>query len=159
MQILHFDIKPHNILLDENFIPKVSDFGLAKFYPTEESIVSMTAARGTFGYMAPELFYRNIGRVSNKSDVYSFGMMLLEVAGRSKNINANAENLSQIYFPSWVYSQLNQGKDIGIQNATPDEQAIAKKFIIVTLWCIQMRPINRPSMSQVLCDFLGNPEL
>ncbi|RWR86882.1 rust resistance kinase Lr10 isoform X1 [Cinnamomum micranthum f. kanehirae] len=159
VQILHFDIKPHNILLDENFTPKVSDFGLAKFYPTEESIVSITAARGTLGYMAPELFYRNIGRVSYKSDVYSFGMMLLEIAGRRKNINANAENLSQVYFPSWVYSQLNQGKDIGIQNATPDEEETAKKLIIIALWCIQMKPIDRPSMSKVVEMLEGRLEL
>ncbi|XP_039158836.1 cysteine-rich receptor-like protein kinase 1 [Eucalyptus grandis] len=69
MQILHFDIKPHNILLDKNFTPKVSDFGLAKLYPTNHSIVSLTAARGTLGYMAPELLYKNIGRVSYKADV------------------------------------------------------------------------------------------
>ncbi|XLT26338.1 hypothetical protein S245_022116 [Arachis hypogaea] len=68
MQILHFDIKPHNILLDENFIPKVSDFGLAKLNPLDNSIVSLTAARGTIGYMAPELFYKNIGAVSYKAD-------------------------------------------------------------------------------------------
>ncbi|KAJ8633971.1 hypothetical protein MRB53_027307 [Persea americana] len=143
---------------DEN-VKKFVNFGLAKFYPTEESIVSITAARGTLGYMAPELFYRNIGRVSYKSDVYSFGMMLLEIAGRRKNINANAENLSQIYFPSWVYSQLNQGKDIGIQNATPDEEETAKKLIIIALWCIQMKPIDRPSMSRVMEMLEGRLEL
>ena len=66
MQILHFDIKPHNILLNENFTPKVSDFGFAKLYSTNESIVSLTAARGTLGYIAPELFYKNIGGVSYK---------------------------------------------------------------------------------------------
>ena len=55
MQILHFDIKPHNILLDEDFTPKVSDFGLAKLYSTDESMVFLTAARGTLGYIAPEI--------------------------------------------------------------------------------------------------------
>ena len=100
MQILHFDIKSHNILLDEKFIPKLSDFGLAKLYPTDNSIVSLTAARGTIGYMAPELFYKNIGGVSHKSDVYSFGMLLMEMIGRRKNLNALTDHSSQIYFPS-----------------------------------------------------------
>ncbi|MBA0606249.1 hypothetical protein Godav_018752 [Gossypium davidsonii] len=79
MQILHFDIKPHNILLDENFIPKVSDFGLAKLYSVDDSFVSLTAARGTIGYIAPELIYKNLGGISYKADVYSFGMLLMEM--------------------------------------------------------------------------------
>ncbi|KAF3433887.1 hypothetical protein FNV43_RR24990 [Rhamnella rubrinervis] len=100
MQILHFDIKPHNVLLDENFVPKVSNFGIARLCPLDKSIVSLTAARGTMGYIAPELFYRNIGGVSYKADVYSFGMLLMEMASRRKNLNAVAEHTSQIYFPS-----------------------------------------------------------
>ncbi|KAL7229970.1 hypothetical protein ACSBR2_008507 [Camellia fascicularis] len=80
-RILHFDIKPHNILLDHNFNPKISDFGLAKLCSKEQSVVSMTAARGTMGYIAPEVFSRNFGKVSCKSDVYSFGMLLLEMVG------------------------------------------------------------------------------
>ncbi|XP_048421909.1 LEAF RUST 10 DISEASE-RESISTANCE LOCUS RECEPTOR-LIKE PROTEIN KINASE-like 2.1 [Pyrus x bretschneideri] len=103
MQILHFDIKPHNILLDENFKAKVSDFGLAKLYPVDNSIVTLTAARGTMGYIAPELFYKNIGGVSHKADVYSFGMLLMEMASRRKNLNTTVEHSSQIYFPLWVY--------------------------------------------------------
>jgi interleukin-1 receptor-associated kinase 1 len=99
MQILHFDIKPHNILLDENFAPKVSDFGLARLCPANETLKSLTAAGGTIGYMAPELFYKNIGRVSYKADVYSFGMLLLEMTGRRKNLNPLAERLSEIYWP------------------------------------------------------------
>ncbi|MBA0641215.1 hypothetical protein Goklo_025788 [Gossypium klotzschianum] len=100
MQILHFDIKPHNILLDENFIPKVSDFGLAKLYSVDDSFVSLTAARGTIGYIAPELIYKNLGGISYKADVYSFGMLLMEMVGRRKNVNAFADHTSQIYFPT-----------------------------------------------------------
>ncbi|XP_077212356.1 rust resistance kinase Lr10-like [Tasmannia lanceolata] len=158
MRILHFDIKPHNILLDENYIPKVSDFGLAKFYPTEQSIVSVTAVRGTLGYMAPELFYKNIGGVSYKSDVYSFGMLLLEMAGR-RNVNATAANSSEIYFPLWIYDQVSQGGDMGLGNAMDDEREIAKKLIIVALWCIQMKPADRPSMGKVLEMLEGSVEL
>ena len=103
MQILHFDIKPYNILLDENFNPKVSDFGLAKLYSIEDSIVSLTTARGTIGYIALELVYKNIGGVSYKANVYSFGMLLMEMIGRRKNLNAFVDHTSKIYFSSWLY--------------------------------------------------------
>ena len=159
MQILHFDIKPHNILLDKNFSPKVSDFGLAKLYPTDHSIVSVTAARGTMGYMAPELVYKNIGGVSYKADVYSFGMLLMEMAGRRKNLNVFAEHSSQMYFPSWVSDQFSEGKDIEMGDATEEEQKLAKKMIIVALWCIQLKPSDRPSMSKVVEMLEGNVEL
>ncbi|KAF3433865.1 hypothetical protein FNV43_RR24968 [Rhamnella rubrinervis] len=149
MQILHFDIKPHNILLDFNFVPKVSDFGLARMCPLDNSIDSLSAARGTMGYMAPELFYKNIGRVSYKADVYSFGMLLMEMACKRKNLNAAAEHTSQIYFPSWAYDQINKGKDIEMENATGEESRIRKKMIIVALWCIQLKPSDRPSMNKV----------
>nr|KJB12858.1 hypothetical protein B456_002G040100 [Gossypium raimondii] len=69
MQILHFDIKPHNILLDESFNPKISDFGLAKLYSINDSIVSLTAARGTIGYIAPTLVYKNLVGISYKADL------------------------------------------------------------------------------------------
>ena len=159
VQILHFDIKPHNILLDENFIPKVSDFGLAKLYPVDDSIVSLTAVRGTLGYMAPELFYKNIGGISHKADVYSFGMLLMEMVGRRKNLNASVEHSSQIYFPSWIYDKLDQGEDLEVLNAIEGEKKTLKKMIIVAFWCIQMKPINRPSMSKVLEMLEGPIEL
>ncbi|XP_059667213.1 rust resistance kinase Lr10-like isoform X2 [Cornus florida] len=159
IQILHFDIKPHNILLAENFTPKVSDFGLAKLYPTDDSIVSLTAARGTMGYMAPELFYKSIGGVSYKADVYSFGMLLLEMAGRRKNLNAFADHSSQIYFPSWVYDQIIEGNDVEIGDANEEERKVVERMIIVGLWCIQMKPSDRPSMTKVVEMLEGNGEL
>ncbi|KAK2983686.1 hypothetical protein RJ640_023220 [Escallonia rubra] len=150
MQILHFDIKPHNILLDENFVPKVSDFGLAKLYSTDDSIVSLTAARGTLGYIAPELFYKSIGGVSFKADVYSFGMLLMEMVGRRKNVNACADHSSKIYFPSWIYDRIEQGGDMELGNVSEDVGKLARKMTLVALWCIQMKPMDRPSMSKVL---------
>ncbi|THG20088.1 hypothetical protein TEA_011067 [Camellia sinensis var. sinensis] len=159
IQILHFDIKPHNILLDENFTAKLSDFGLAKLYPTNDSIVSLTAARGTMGYMAPELFYKNIGGISYKADVYSFGMLLMEMAGRRRNLNVFADHTSQIYFPSWVYDQSREGTEIEMGQITEEERAMVKKMIIVALWCIQMNPSDRPSMSKVVEMLEGNVEL
>ncbi|MBA0814008.1 hypothetical protein Gohar_019859 [Gossypium harknessii] len=150
MQILHFDIKPHNILLDENFIPKVSDFGLAKLYSVDDSIISLTAARGTRGYIAPELFYRNIGGISYKADIYSFGMLLMEMVGKRKNLNASDDHSSQIYFPSWIYDRFEQRENIELGDVTEVDDKIARKMIMVAFWCIQMNPTNRPSMSKVL---------
>ncbi|KDP42847.1 hypothetical protein JCGZ_23789 [Jatropha curcas] len=151
MKILHFDIKPHNILLDENFLPKISDFGLAKLYSTDESIVCLTAARGTMGYMAPELIYKNIGGISHKADVYSFGILLMEMVGRRKHLNAFAAHVSQVYFPTWVYEQFNKGKDMELgDNVSEEESTMTKKMALVALWCIQLEPIYRPSMHEVI---------
>ncbi|KAM5561766.1 hypothetical protein ABKV19_022385 [Rosa sericea] len=150
VQILHFDIKPHNILLDENFNSKISDFGLARFYPRDRNTISVTAVRGTMGYIAPEMFYRSIGGVSYKADVYSFGMLLMEMSGRRKNINAHVQNSSQIYFPLWIYEQLEKGLSLEIEEACENDKKIAKKMIMVALWCIQLMPADRPSMTKVL---------
>ncbi|KAK7377201.1 hypothetical protein VNO80_02622 [Phaseolus coccineus] len=158
MQILHFDIKPHNILLDENFIPKISDFGLAKLYPIDNNIVTMTVARGTIGYMAPELFYKNIGGISHKVDVYSFGMLLMEMASKRKNLNRHANHSSQLYFPLWIHDHIRKREDVDIEDVTEEENKIAKKMFIVALWCIQLKPNDRPSMNRVVEMLEGDIE-
>ncbi|XP_004512903.1 LEAF RUST 10 DISEASE-RESISTANCEUS RECEPTOR-LIKE PROTEIN KINASE-like 2.3 isoform X2 [Cicer arietinum] len=157
-RILHFDIKPHNILLDENFCPKISDFGLSRLCTKKESIISMSNARGTIGYVAPELWNRNFGGVSHKSDVYSYGMMLLEMVGGRKNLNVDASHTSEIYFPHWIYKKLDQGNDLRSNEviAIEEEDEIARRMTIVGLWCIQTFPNDRPSMSKVIEMLEGN---
>ncbi|KAJ9679793.1 hypothetical protein PVL29_021643 [Vitis rotundifolia] len=149
-RILHFDIKPHNILLDHNFNPKISDFGLAKLCSKEQSAVSMTVVRGTMGYIAPEVLSRNFGNVSYKSDVYSFGMLLLEMVGGRKNIDVSVESTSQVYFPEWIYNHLDIGQELHIRIEEEGDVAIAKKLAIVGLSCIQWCPVDRPSMKIVV---------
>ncbi|KAI3886838.1 hypothetical protein MKW98_017190 [Papaver atlanticum] len=158
-RILHFDIKPQNILLDHNFTPKISDFGLAKLCTKDTFVtVSMAAARGTMGYIAPEVFSRNFGAVSYKSDVYSFGMLLLEMVGGKKNTEIKMETRSdEEYFPEWVYNRLNHGEDLGIL-AEAEGLGIVKKLTMVSLWCIQWNPVDRPSMNGVLHMLEGNTE-
>ncbi|KAG2598513.1 hypothetical protein PVAP13_5KG343900 [Panicum virgatum] len=149
MQILHFDIKPHNILLDSNFVPKVADFGLAKLYPRDTSFVPASALRGTIGYIAPEMVSRSFGAISSKSDVYSFGMLLLEMAGGRRNAEQNAANTSQAYYPSWVYDHLAK-QEVGEISAAGDMHELERKLCIVGLRCIQMKPHDRPTMSEVI---------
>ncbi|KAF8037757.1 hypothetical protein BT93_B0562 [Corymbia citriodora subsp. variegata] len=133
-RILHFDIKPHNILLDGNYCPKISDFGLAKICPREDSIVSMLGARGTPGYIAPELIIRNIGGVSHKSDVYSYGMLVMEMVGKRKNIEVMVDCTSEIYFPHWIHRRLELQDDLGLHGiANEEDKGIAKKMIVIGL--------------------------
>ena len=150
-RILHFDIKPQNILLDEDFNPKISDFGLAKLCQRKDSIVSMLGLRGTVGYIAPEVFSRNFGGVSHKSDVYSYGMLVLEMVGGRKNFDNGVSNSSEKYFPDWIYKDLELGmggRTYGVM--TVEEQETTRKMILVSLWCIQTNPSDRPSMNKVV---------
>ncbi|BFG20892.1 hypothetical protein CerSpe_071660 [Prunus speciosa] len=149
-RILHFDIKPHNILLDQNFTPKVSDFGLAKLCSRDQSAISMTTVRETMGYIAPEVFSRNFGNVSYKSDVYSFGTLLLEMVGGRKNFKVLEDSTSQVYFPEWIYNLLEQGDDLRIHIEDQGDAKIAEKLAIVGLWCVQWHPIDRPPMKNVV---------
>ncbi|KAF9591600.1 hypothetical protein IFM89_004829 [Coptis chinensis] len=159
-RILHFDIKPHNILLDEEFCPKISDFGLAKLCSRKESIVSMLGGRGTIGYIAPEVFSRNFGGISHKSDVYSYGMMILEMVGARNNIAVAVDHTSEKYFPSWIYKRIELDEDLELHGVLSQaERQMTRKMILVGLWCIQTNPSDRPSMSRVLEMLEGSVEV
>lgn len=92
-------------------------------------------------------------------------MLLMEVASRRKNLNPLAEHTSQAYFPSWVYHQLDEGNDLQMEGATTeDESKIRKKMMMVALWCIQMKPNDRPPMNKIIkmlegeVDYLEMPQ-
>ncbi|KAM3317918.1 hypothetical protein ACQJBY_035565 [Aegilops geniculata] len=149
-RIVHFDIKPQNILLDKDFCPKIADFGLAKLCHAKESKLSMTGARGTIGFIAPEVHSRTFGVVSTKSDVYSYGMMLLEMVGGRKNVKSVAEKSSEEYFPDWIYDHLCQDDGLRACEVTSEIEEIAKKLTFIGLWCIQVVPMYRPTITKVL---------
>ncbi|XP_065860772.1 LEAF RUST 10 DISEASE-RESISTANCEUS RECEPTOR-LIKE PROTEIN KINASE-like 2.4 [Euphorbia lathyris] len=156
-RIVHFDIKPHNVLLDEKLSPKISDFGLAKLCAAKESIVSMLEARGTIGYIAPEVFSRNFGQVSSKSDVYSYGMMILEIVGvRKKDEEVGGSNSSEMYFPSWIYKSLELENEAIREEDKEGE--IVRKLKLIGLWCIQTNPLERPTMSNVIDMLRGSTQ-
>ncbi|XP_058785881.1 G-type lectin S-receptor-like serine/threonine-protein kinase SD2-5 [Vicia villosa] len=148
-KIVHCDIKPENVLLDDHFMAKVSDFGLAKLMNREQSHV-FTTLRGTRGYLAPE-WITNYA-ISEKSDVYSYGMVLLEIIGGRKNYDTN-ETSEKNYFPSFAFKMMEEGKmrdilDSELQIDEHDDRVHCA--IRVALWCIQEDMSMRPSMTKVV---------
>lgn len=116
--------------------------------PTKGEQISIAGARGTIGYIAPEVFSRNYGEVSSKSDVHSYGMVVLEMIGARKQINVSTETSSKC-FPQWLYDNLDQFDSSNCEISSNATEPV-RKMIIIGLWCIQFTPADRLSMSKVL---------
>ncbi|PQQ00045.1 G-type lectin S-receptor-like serine/threonine-protein kinase RLK1 [Prunus yedoensis var. nudiflora] len=146
--IIHCDIKPQNILLDDYYTARIADFGLAKLSMMNQSHTP-TSIRGTKGYAAPE-WLKNM-RITTKVDVYSFGVVLLEIICCRRSVNNNCEE--KAILTNWVYDCYQEGKiDAVLDHETEalHDKKNLEKSVMVAIWCIQEDPSDRPTMRKVV---------
>ncbi|KAL1338809.1 hypothetical protein HN51_033391 [Arachis hypogaea] len=164
--VLHCDIKPENILLGDDFCPKISDFGLAKLRKKED-MVTMSKRRGTPGYMAPE--WITADPITSKADVYSFGMVLLELVSGVRNFESPQSMVrsDEWYFPGWAFDKMF--KEMRVEDILDghiremyDTRAhfeMVNRMVKTAMWCLQDRPELRPTMGKVAKMLEGTVEI
>ncbi|PQM38490.1 G-type lectin S-receptor-like serine/threonine-protein kinase RLK1 [Prunus yedoensis var. nudiflora] len=148
--IIHCDIKPQNILLDDYYTAWISDFGLAKLLMMNQSHTH-TAIRGTKGYVAPEWFSNM--PITTKVDVYSFGVVLLEIICCRRSIDVENNCEEKAILTNWVYDCYQEGKTDAVLDHETEallDKKNLEKSVMVAIWCIQEDPSLRPTMRKVV---------
>ncbi|KAG6532525.1 hypothetical protein ZIOFF_006371 [Zingiber officinale] len=148
MSVFHRDVKSSNILIDETFKAKVSDFGASKFIPLDQTHI-VTAIHGTFGYIDPE--YYQTSRLTEKSDVYSFGIILLELLVGKKPIYSTENGLQQNLAMNFLQAirentLLDLVEDCVLQEGTKQEVLEISSLIEI---CLNLKGAKRPTMKEV----------
>uniref|UniRef100_A0A0E0BPT6 Protein kinase domain-containing protein n=1 Tax=Oryza glumipatula TaxID=40148 RepID=A0A0E0BPT6_9ORYZ len=156
--VIHRDVKSSNILVSEDFQPKLCDFGLALWAAEAASPVTGDDVAGTFGYLAPEYFMH--GKVSDKIDVYAFGVVLLElVSGRKPVSSGGGKGKESLVM--WANTIIQGGKltDLVDPSLPTDGGGIAgevERMTLAAALCIRRSPQRRPSIANVLKLLDGN---
>ncbi|XP_050379786.1 probable LRR receptor-like serine/threonine-protein kinase At1g51880 [Argentina anserina] len=148
--IIHRDVKSSNILLNENFQAKVSDFGLSRNFPTDVGTHISTVVAGTPGYLDPEYYLSN--RLNEKSDVYSFGIVLLEIITGRPVLSKTDE---RIHISQWVGFKLETGNIYSIVDPRLEGNFTVNsvwKAVEIAMACASPNATKRPIMSQVVAE-------
>ncbi|KAF8391180.1 hypothetical protein HHK36_023481 [Tetracentron sinense] len=158
LKIVHRDVKPTNVLLDEDLNAKISDFGFAKLYEGEKTHV-ITRIAGTTGYMAPEYAMR--GYLTNKADVYSFGVVVLEIVS-GKNSMKYKPNEESFYLLDLAYVLQQKGNLIALVDSTLGYNYLMKEALTIlelAMLCTNPSPTLRPVMSEVVRILEGKTQM
>ncbi|KAM5586786.1 G-type lectin S-receptor-like serine/threonine-protein kinase [Rosa sericea] len=150
VRVIHRDLKASNILLDENMIPRISDFGLARIFMHNEPEANTNRVVGTHGYMSPE--YAMEGIFSTKSDIYSFGVLMLEIISGRKSSSFN-DNDHVLNIVGYAWELWKQGLGLQLMDPTLCSSYIEDQLLRcfhVGLLCVEEKAVDRPTMSDVI---------
>uniref|UniRef100_A0A0E0BGX5 Protein kinase domain-containing protein n=1 Tax=Oryza glumipatula TaxID=40148 RepID=A0A0E0BGX5_9ORYZ len=147
--IIHLDIKPGNILLDDNMVPKIADFGLSRLLGEEQTRVCTQNVMGAIGYMAPEYLYR--GEISTQSDIYSLGLLIIEITTGEKNF-PNREDIIAKNFIENVHRNWTNMVHISLKYPSLDANCLQQvnTCIEMGLSCVQTNRKDRPSIGEIV---------